>query len=56
MRDFNPAIENLMKFTPTDSVIRSEPSSYTAHKGWFQVTGEVKEVSSKRTKNRVAKR
>jgi hypothetical protein len=38
MRNFNPTLENLMKFTPSDTAIRATPaSSYTAHNGWFEV-------------------
>ncbi len=37
MRNFNPALENLMKFTPTDSIRTQPSSSYTAHNGWFEV-------------------
>ncbi|MBC7913285.1 MAG: hypothetical protein H7Y07_04100 [Pyrinomonadaceae bacterium] len=38
MRDFNPTLENLMKFTPSNDAIRTTPaSSYTAHNGWFEV-------------------
>ena len=37
MRNFNPALENLMKFTPSDSIRTTPPSSYTAHNSWFEV-------------------
>jgi hypothetical protein len=37
MRNYNPALENLMKFTPSDSIRTAPVSSYTAHNGWFEV-------------------
>ncbi|MFD2164461.1 hypothetical protein ACFSJU_18800 [Paradesertivirga mongoliensis] len=37
MRDFNPALEHLMKFTPSDSIRKTPVSSYTAHNSWFEV-------------------
>jgi hypothetical protein len=37
MRNYNPALENLMKFTPADSIRTTPVSSYTAHNGWFEV-------------------
>jgi hypothetical protein len=37
MRDFNPALENLMKFSATTSIRNTPESSYTAHNSWFEV-------------------
>jgi hypothetical protein len=37
MRTYNPALENLMKFTPSDSIRTTPVSSYTAHNSWFEV-------------------
>ena len=53
MKDFNPALENLMKFTPTDSVRATPVSSYTAHKGWFEVKNDG--TNLKKTKVKGAK-
>ncbi|HEX8376510.1 MAG TPA: hypothetical protein VF602_01745 [Pedobacter sp.] len=38
MRTYNPALENLMKFTPSDSIRTTPVSSYTAHNSWFEVS------------------
>jgi hypothetical protein len=54
MRTFNPALENLMKFTASDSIRTTPVSSYTAHNGWFEVNkvdGGVKNMN----KNKGAK-
>jgi len=53
MRNFNPALENLMKFTPTDSIRTQPSSSYTAHNGWYEVSAvsdSVKRPKIKRAK------
>ncbi|MBC8054473.1 MAG: hypothetical protein H7Y13_15540 [Sphingobacteriaceae bacterium] len=50
MRNFNPALENLMKFTPSDSIRTTPVSSYTAHNGWFEVN---KVESTKTTTNKI---
>jgi hypothetical protein len=53
MRNFNPSVENLMKFTPSETAIRTTPaSSYTAHNGWFEVN---KADSAKNVKVKGAK-
>ena len=55
MRDFNPALENLMKFTPSSDAIRvTPPSSYTAHNSWFEVN-QVDGASKKSARTKRAK-
>ncbi len=53
MRTFNPSLENLMKFTPTDAIRTQPSSSYTAHNGWFEVNSV--SDSPKRTKAKTTK-
>lgn len=47
MRDFNPALENLMKLTPSDSIRTTPASSYKAHNSWFEVNKV--DINSKKT-------
>jgi hypothetical protein len=54
MRNFNPALENLMKFSATDSIRTAPASSYTAHNGWFEVS-KVDSGSKRTSKNKGAK-
>jgi hypothetical protein len=54
MRNYNPALENLMKFTPTDSIRVAPPSSYTAHNSWFEVN-QVESNPKKTSKSKGAK-
>lgn len=53
MRDFNPALENLMKFTPSDSIRTTPTSSYKAHNSWFEVNNV--DASKKTIKTKGAK-
>lgn len=47
MRNFDPALENLMKLAPTDSIRETPPSTYKAHNSWFGV--DKVDVHPKRT-------
>lgn len=54
MRSFDPALENLMKFTPTDSNREVPVSRYTAHKSWFEVN-KIANRSKRINKDKIAK-
>jgi|GEM_PF-1176817 len=54
MRSFDPTLENLMKFTPTDSNRVVPASIYTAHKNWFEVN-KIENRSKRINKDKIAK-